>query len=93
MLVDLPQYLRRDLKRLHGDMHNPVVWPLEMHAMLVAIEAIVQHGKAAVLESYQWRTCSGFGAKATIAAVASRLLVDGFYQRRGDLLIFRPRAS
>lgn len=93
MLVDLPSYLRRDMERLHGKLHVPVVWPLEMNAMLAAIEATVQRDRAAVLDWWQWRTCSQFGAKATIAAVESRLLVDGFYQRRGDLLIFRRRAS
>lgn len=89
----LPAYLRRDMRRIHGRLYQPKVWPLTMDAMLAAVSAVVARGMSAVLESWQWRTASQFGARPTIAAVEHRLPVRGTFYRRGDLLIFEGRPS
>jgi hypothetical protein len=95
MYSELPAYLRRDLRRLHGRIHHPVVWPITLDMLLLRIRSALGHPSvdAVVLDSWQWRTATGFGAKASRQTIERALPVGCTYYRRGDILIVERRAS
>jgi len=95
MYSGLPAYLRRDLRRLHGRIRQAQIWPVTLDMLLLRIRATLGHPSvdAVVLDSWQWRTATGFGAKASRQAIERALPVGCTYYRRGDILIVERRAS
>jgi len=90
---ELPAYLRRDFRRIYGEM-EPVFPLADINAMRLLVEAALTRGRTARIEGFGLRKATGERRIRKAAA----LLCHGkpwstSYSRRGDLVFVQPAAT
>lgn len=90
--VDLPQYIKRDLRRLYGNVEN--VQALEINLLLAFIDGALRERRPPVVDGWILRHATQSAkTRHAIEVIEAVRVVRGVYQRRGDCVIFIPKPS
>lgn len=95
MYSSLPMYVRRDFKRMHGEIVDAASMEGIVRTLANFDEVITRQGKVAVCDAWLLKhiTRENSIRRAISRIQEARPTFEGTFHRRGDFVLFKGKAS